>query len=123
MRIATALLVLSAACATAAPAPEGPREEVPASDETVTSGLEPVQGGLGSHVWVENRSSVAVVVTSLTLADCQNISNPCTRREMRHELRPGRRERLLTVTPHDLNRNHHFRFRFTWEQVRGSHWQ
>jgi hypothetical protein len=114
-----------AACASVAPsaAPESPRENVAASDESVTIGLEAVQGGQGSHVWVANRSSVAVVVTSLTLSECQNVDVPCRRQEMRHELRPGRRERLLTVTPRDVNRNHHFRYHFTWEQVRASHWQ
>lgn len=114
-----------AACARAAPsaAPASPREHVAASDESVTIGLEAVQGGVGSHVWVANRSSVAVIVTSLTISDCENVGIPCRRQEIRHELRPGRRERLLTVTPRDVNRNHHFRYHFTWEQVRGSHWQ
>lgn len=85
------------------------------SDATVTARLEAAYSGEGQHVIVENRSTVEVVVTSLHLRDCENVKNRCEVVRMRRPVKPGQRERLVTVQPAAPNLGYNFRYSWTWQ--------
>lgn len=66
-----AILAISSACATVG-------KTVPATSQSITSGLAlgdiPESAG---DAWVDNRSSVAITVVSITLHFCSNIKQAC----------------------------------------------
>lgn len=106
---AAAILVLGAC---AAPATE--RVYVAPTNDNVSIGLEAAMDGRGQHVWVQNRSTETIVVTSLRIYDCENIRNRCEVQRMEREVAPGQRMRLATVQPDDPDRPSNFRYGWTW---------
>lgn len=105
------MMVLASGCA--AKATE--RVYVAPTDQTVTARLEAAMDGRGQYVYVENRSTVPVTVTSLHLRDCENIKNRCEVTRMRLKLAPGQRQQIGTVRPANPDAGHNFRYSFTWE--------
>lgn len=85
------------------------------SQSTINARLESTYSGEGAHVVVLNGSTVGVVVTSVTLTDCENIRNRCETVRLRVPLAPGQRKQVLTVTRADPNKGHSFRYSWSWE--------
>jgi hypothetical protein len=105
-----ALSLLMAGCAT-----KGERVFVAPTEHTVTARLEPVNDGRGQHVIVENRSTVDIVVTGVRLSDCENLKNRCELTRMRRTVRPGQRQRVMTILQDNATRGHNFRYSWSWE--------
>jgi hypothetical protein len=101
---------VAAGCATATQ-----RAYVAATDRTVTTKLEAAYDGRGQHVVVENRSSQEIVVTSLSLRDCENVKNRCEVTRMRLKVAPNQTTRIATVQVADQERAFNFRYNWTWE--------
>jgi hypothetical protein len=111
-----ALTVALGACA-----PVTPKIYVAPTRETVTSSLEDVSaGGPGHVIYVANGSSVPIQVSSVTLYDCENIKLRCDEPiRLKQRLEPGRRHSVARIDPKDSERSYHFRYRFSWEEIRG----
>ncbi len=91
------------------------RVYVAPTDQTVTARLEAAMDGKGQYVYVENRSTVPVTVTSLHLRDCENIKTRCEVTRMRVKLPPGQRQQIGAVRAANPDAGHNFRYSFTWE--------
>lgn len=107
--LAAALLLLPAACA---PAVE--RVYAAPSRENVFSGSEASMDGRGAHLWVENRSTVPITVTSVRLYDCENIKNRCEVTRLNVAVHPGRRVRIATVQAANDTAAYRYRWSWTW---------
>lgn len=111
MRRSLVLLAgLLAGCATAAR-----QAYVAPSEETVRTTLEEGHGESPSQVvWIQNGSSVPIVVYSVTLRSCENVKQSCEPTPLNLRLGPGRREILRRVEPRDRNASFSFRYSFGW---------
>ncbi len=116
---AEALLALSTvvglACGAAHSGSELPpvnRPYVAPSERTIVGDIDPSFDG--QNIYLTNNSSVAVVITSVHLYDCQNVGSPCTLIPLKISLGPGQRKRIATVRPADRDRAYSYRYAWTW---------
>ena len=108
----TAAAVVISACA-----PHGPAEYVAPSNRTIEMHTELTQDGETTWIYAVNRSSVAVVITSLVLRECENVQNTCGRIPFDVLVPPGRRVDLLRITPRNRGNESSFRYTYTWERA------
>jgi hypothetical protein len=59
--------------------------------------LQALGSGEGSEVFVRNRASVPIIVTSVTLTNCIAIADPCSTYNPRTRINPGDARRVLRV--------------------------
>ena len=106
---AVSVLVLAAACASAG-------RFIPATDRSITSGLAlgDSQESAGD-VWVDNRSSTAITVISVTLHECVNVEQACsTRFPMNVRIEPDTREFVFHARRKVFNDSYRFTFFTEW---------
>ena len=98
MRLAgtTAALTL-AATLSAACAGGQTRIYVAPTSETIEAHTEITLSGDGQEVYVLNHSSVPIIVTGLSLVNCENIKNRCEAERLHVRVPPGQRVSLVTV--------------------------
>ena len=114
----THLLLIIATGQVAAGCASAPqRDYAAATDQTVTTRLEAAYDGRGQHVIVQNRSSEEIIVTSLSLRDCENIKNRCEVTRLRLRVAPNQITRITTVQVADQERASNFRYNWTWEKA------
>jgi hypothetical protein len=83
--------------------------------ETVVSSTEERTGDPPSHLmYVENRSTVPVVVFSVSLTSCENVRDSCTPHPMNQRVGPGQKQLVLRVVPASTERGFSYRFAFSW---------
>lgn len=88
-----------------------------APGQIVTGFSEPrVQGG-GADLFVRNNTDRPVTITSLTLFECENVSEGCGTRDLAVVLGPAEVRRLAQITPSFGDRA--WRYRWRWSQVAG----
>jgi hypothetical protein len=105
--VAAALLV--AGCATSQ------RAYVAPTMETVVSSTEERQSDPPLHlIFVENHSTVPVVVFSVALNACQNIKPQCGPHAAKLRVRPGMREVAARVEPANKQQGFSYTFSFSW---------
>ncbi|MCY7380262.1 MAG: hypothetical protein LH467_13110 [Gemmatimonadaceae bacterium] len=72
-----------------------------------------------SHVvYVENRSTVPVVVYRTSLTDCENVSDSCTPQPMNLRVAPGEKQIVHRIQPADPAHSFRYRFAFSWRAGR-----
>lgn len=113
-RAAALGLLLASGLAGAACAPAAERVYVAPSRETVFAGSEVSIGGGGEFLWVENRSTVPITVTSVQLSACENLKNRCEVRRTNLPVRGGQRLRVATIHRDNENRGYSYRWTYTW---------
>jgi hypothetical protein len=113
-RGAAAVLLLAGTLAAAACAPAVERVYVAPSRHTVFAGSDASMDGEGVSLWVENRSTVPVTVTSIQLSDCENIKNRCEVTRTNLTVRAGQRLRVATIRRDNQNRGYSYRWSYTW---------
>ncbi len=124
MRIQTQLGVLGLiglACATAHSSSQpssANRGYVAPSDQTIVGEIDPAFDE--QDIYITNNSSVAIVITSVRLFDCQNVGSPCTLIPLKIPVGPGQRKRIATVRPRDRERAFSFHYNWTWSAA-GAH--
>jgi len=74
--------------------------------------------GDGHEIYVLNHSTVPIVVTGLSLYDCENIKNRCDVQRLQVHVQPRQRVVLAIVRPNDKSRPSSFQFRYSWEPAR-----
>ena len=89
--------------------------DVAPTSQTVVSSTEERAGDPPSHVvFVENRSTVPVVLYRTSVTECENVSDSCTPQPMNRRLAPGRKEIVLRIQPVDPARHFRYRFAYSW---------
>lgn len=85
------------------------------SPETITTYLEAGYDGRSQNIVVRNSSTVEIVVTSINITTCDNITNPCGVRRLQVSVKPGNEERIATIRTANTARRTNFRYRWTWQ--------
>ncbi|MDQ6926381.1 MAG: carboxypeptidase-like regulatory domain-containing protein [Candidatus Eremiobacteraeota bacterium] len=106
---------LTALALTATPAAAQRQTYVAATNETVVSTTEERDMDPPAHlIFVDNRSTVPVVVFSVRLSGCENVKQQCYMRPVRIQIRPGRRELVTRVEPASSTQGFTYQFSFSW---------
>jgi hypothetical protein len=108
--VSTLMTVAAGACATA-----GQMVFLAAANDTVTAETETSLDGTRQLIYAMNRSTQAVVVTSVQLRDCENIHNRCEVQRMRVPVGPRQRVLIATVVPENRDRAWSYHYSWTWE--------
>lgn len=91
----------------------------PANAYNVVGELEQTQGAASDHViYVTNRSSETILVTSVRLMDCQNVQGNCGTIRRKVRILAGGRVMVHRVRPRFDDQAFGFRYTFTWEAER-----
>lgn len=85
------------------------------TSQTIEARTEMTFSGDGHALYVLNNSSVPILVTGLSLYDCENIKNRCEAQRLRVQVPPHQRVILATVRPDNTSRPSSFHWRYTWE--------
>ncbi len=100
-RLSAAAVLLLGACASApasrpaaASAPEQRQENNRLHTETRTQAM---SNAVGSEILVRNRTTVPIMVTSVTLTNCIGILDPCVTSFPRVVINPGDERRVMRV--------------------------
>src|SRR2546427_12924028 len=98
------------------PAPATPGY-VAQSSLTIVGEIDPAFDG--QEIYITNNSSVAVVIPSVRLYDCQNVGSPCTLIPLKIPIGPGQRKRVATVRASDRERAFSYHYKWTWTAAGG----
>lgn len=90
-------------------------QSAPANTNNVVGSLEESGGGGEQLVYVSNRSSQAIIVTSVRLSDCENVQGSCGAHRMKTRINPGSRVVVQRIRPRFPDKGIGFRYTFTWE--------
>jgi hypothetical protein len=92
-------------------------QDIPANSRTIDTELVHSEGPVGDRlIYVINRSSLVVFVTSVRLMDCENIQGNCSTRRMKTRVPPGARVMVHRVRRRSPDQGSGFRYTFTWEE-------
>ncbi len=92
-------------------------QNVPATNQTVDAELDTSLGNGDHLIYVNNRSSVEIIVTSVRLIDCENVQGSCSVIKKKIRLNPGGRVLVHRVRARYPDQSFSFRYSFTWEGV------
>ena len=87
------------------------------SYQTVTSEIEAGYDGVRQLIYVTNNSTVAVIVNSYRLQDCENIRTSCDVHRVHIQVRPRERVLIATILPENPSTTFNFHYSWTWETV------
>jgi hypothetical protein len=90
-------------------------QEVPATNQTVDTELDTSLGNGDHVVYVINRSSQPIIVTSVRLIECENVQGSCSVIRMKTRVSPGGRVMVHRVRARFPDQGMSFRYTFTWE--------
>lgn len=97
---------------------QAPADYVAPSAKSIRSSLEKGNTILPSRlILVRNKSSVAVVVDSVTLRDCTNVRELCHAYAVNVTVPPGTAVTVMTVNPHDNSEPFEFLYATSWHAV------
>jgi hypothetical protein len=109
-RVLAAAAVLLAGCA-----PATQRAFVAPTSETIVSTTEERQGDQSAHlIYVQNRSTVPVIVFGTRLTNCENVKQQCSMRPANVRIGPGERQLAIRVEPDNAVRGFSYHFGFSW---------
>ncbi len=109
--IASAVMLFSAVSARA----QQLTRYVAPTDRTVVTHIEEGTGDRPYQViWVQNSSSLPVVIDRIMLDHCENVWHGCMAMPLQIHVEPGASEVLLRVQPALTNRSYSFRYNIGW---------
>src|SRR5690242_9353544 len=109
-----ALLAVPAALLLAC-APATQRAYIAPSYDTIVSSTEEHQADPPLHlVYVENRSTVPVIIFSVRLTNCENINLECGVHSMNVKLDAGQRQIVERIGPKNIAQRWNYSFGFSW---------
>src|SRR5712671_3355862 len=94
---------------------EAPR--IPATTYTIVMETQQSESGEGQVVYVDNRSSQDIIVTSVSLLECENIRESCHPMPLKIRIAAGDKRIVLRVHPRSDDRGYSYRSSFAWELV------
>ncbi len=92
-------------------------QNAPATHQTVDTELDTSLGNGDHMIYVNNRSSVEIIVTSVRLMDCENVQGSCSVIKKKIRVNAGGRVLAHRVRARYPDQNFSFRYSFTWEGV------
>jgi hypothetical protein len=108
LRFAAGLLVV--ACA-----PASQHTYIAPSRETVVSTTEVHDANPPTHlIYVENHSTVPVIVFAITYTDCENVKIQCGAHQLNQKIAAGSRTMIARIEPQMRDREWNYRFGFSW---------
>jgi hypothetical protein len=118
--VATCCVCLYSACSTsaaksgaAAPAPVPPSQRIAPSEQTIVAEVDPSIDG--QSIYIENRSTASITITSVHIYECLNVASPpCTLIPLQIRIGPGQRKRIAFVRAADRERAYSYRYSWTW---------
>lgn len=108
---AAALVAVAISCAASA----RPTTYIAPSDATIVGETRDSPDRAHQDIFVTNRSSAPIVITTIILSECDNLSPDCGTKPVRRLVSPLQRVLLITVGPKDPSRWYTFRYSWTWE--------
>jgi len=82
---------------------------------TIVSTTEETQGPPEAHlIYIENRSTVPVMVFNISLTGCENVKQQCSPHPVKIRVAPGRRELAVRVEPANKDQGFGYQFGFSW---------
>lgn len=88
----------------------------PATTQNVVGELEESEGSTRDHlIFVINRSSENIIVTSVRLLECENVQGSCATIRRKTRVLAGGRVMVHRVRPRFPDQSFSFRYTFTWE--------
>lgn len=113
-RLSVLILPLLLGCATrgspAALAPGAPGYIKP-SQSTVLTGMR--SSANSQVIYVQNNSSAVVVVTSVTITDCVNVT-PCGFLPLHDRVEPNQQRQVEIIRPASRDERSSFNYKWTW---------
>ena len=106
-----AFVAIAAACAAS---PRATTYVAP-SYATIVGETEDSPDKVHQNIFITNRSSEPVVITTITLTDCDNVAPECGVKPVRRLVSPQQRVLLMTLGPKDPSRWYSFQYSWTWE--------
>jgi hypothetical protein len=123
MKLAFRLFILGAALgaprALRAQAAAADTARVPATGSTVTTELKQSESNDDQIVYVDNRSSQNIVVTSLKFSECENLKVGCHIVSLKVRIKAGDKQMVYRIVPRNPDQPISFRYSFTWEPELG----
>jgi len=110
--IATAAVV---AIATSCAATARTTTYIAPSDASIVGETRDSPDRVHQDIFVTNSSSAPIVITTIILSECDNLSPECGAKPVRRLVSPQQRVLLITVGPKDPSRWYSFRYSWTWE--------
>jgi len=107
-------LALALGCAAAGPRPRlapGAPGYIAPSERTVLANAEVSVDA--QEIFVQNNSSAVIVVTSVNVLECKNVT-PCGLVTLRDEVDPGQRRKVLSIRPVISTEAFSYRYRWSW---------
>ena len=102
--------LLLAACA-----PASQHTYIAPSRETVVSTTEVHDANPPTHlIYVENHSTVPVIVFAITYTDCENVKIQCGAHQLNQKIDAGSRSMIARIEPQMRDREWNYRFGFSW---------
>lgn len=92
------------------------RRYIAPTDQTIVSVTETSQGEVPAYsIYVENHSSVRVIVSGVALRQCENVRGSCGVSGLKIKVPAGGRAFIKRVEARDQNRSFTFRYGFSWQ--------
>jgi hypothetical protein len=119
---ASSLIMLGAITAACASSGGNTRGYIAPTRETVLAHLDPAAGPNDAGlIVVENRSTVPINVTSVTLHGCQNIRQSCDQPyKMKERIDGESQKTVMRVSTRDVTEGSEFSYTFTWQADSGN---
>ena len=64
--------------------------------------------------YVRNGSTVPIVVTQISILDCQNLKQFCGINAKNIRVEPGQRQEIIRIEPQDISRGFNYRLQWRW---------
>lgn len=90
--------------------------QVPATTTNILTELKQSESSEDQIVYVENRSSQTIIVTSLKLSECDNVKLGCHIIKLNARVRAGEKRMVYRIAPANPDQPTSFRYSFTWQQ-------
>lgn len=91
-------------------------QDIPAGPASVTTQLDQSQGNEDQVIYVDNRSTHSIIVTSVRLMECENIQGNCSTIRRKIRIPGGARIQVYRVRARFPDQGTSFRYTFTWEE-------
>ena len=89
----------------------------PATNYTIVMETKQSESGEGHVIYVDNRSSQDIIVTSVSLTECDNVRESCHPMPLKMRINAGDKRVVLRIHPRSDDRGYSYRSSFAWELV------
>jgi len=115
VKVTRSIMIAAATVACIAPQAQAQKKFVAPTDQTVFLDYEEGYGSTPVQVaYIHNRSSVQIVIYSLTLRDCENVKGSCSPQKVNIKLPAGTRRAVRRIEPRNTEASFRFSMSYGW---------